>query len=194
MLSNGNYAQYFPQFLASPFMGVGSPQWNPHGLSGGLPGAYGANSGFGQEFGYPGLGQGFGQQGFGQQPFGPNQIGGQTIASLPLLLGQLANQVVAQGVITQQVGALLGQLAQQIVTQTLQFGVLGRPGQSAGVFGGLGGNPAFGNPAFAFGGQGIGSNFGQSPYFATPPVSYGGFAPQMQTPQSQAWNRPVGTA
>lgn len=199
MLSNGNHAQYFPQSLASPFMGFGAPQFgpqgqfNPQGVFGGhgqgspvgLPGVYGANPysvnpyglnpglGFGQELGYPAFGQqGFGQQGlFQQSPFGsplsgfgsnPIQSSGSNLA---LLLGQLANQVIAQGVAAQQAGSSLVQLAHQIVTQTLYgnqtFYTQGRPGQAGNGFGGFGG--------------------------------YGGFAPQ--TPQTQAWafNR-AGTA
>ena len=196
MLSNGNYAQYFPQSLASPFMGFGTPQFGPQGQfspqgifggqgqgsPGGLPGTYGANPysvnpyglnpglGFGQEFGYPAFGQqGLGQQGLlPQSPFGspfsgfgsnPIQSSGSNLA---LLLGQLANQVIAQGVAAQQAGASLGQLAQQIVTQShygnQTFYTQGRPGQAGNGFGG-----------------------------------YGGFAPQ--TPQTQTWgfNR-AGTA
>jgi len=167
MISNGNYAQYFPQSLQY------------------IPGAYGASpygagySGVGQELGSPG----FGQQNFGQQ----NQsIGPQLITAL----SQLANQVVVQGVAAQQVGALLGQLAQQIVAQSIYGNAAFIPGaqafnhleQQLALQGRVG---QFGN---AFGGA-----FGQSPYAAAAPVGYGGFVPQMQAPQHQAWaiNRPA---
>jgi hypothetical protein len=107
------------------------------------------------------------------------------------------------------VGALLGQLAQQIVAQIPygnavfvpgaqafnhlehQLAMQGRVGQLGNAFGGVAGNTAFAGQGF--GGQGIGAAFGQSPYAAATPVGYGGFAPQMQVPQHQAWaiNRPA---
>jgi len=164
MISNGNYAQYFPQSLQY------------------IPGAYGASP-YGA--GYSGFGQELGSLGFGHQ----NQIGQQNQsigAQLITALSQLANQVVAQGVSAQQVGALLGQLAQQIVALSSY------------------GNAAFVPAAHAFNhiehqlamqgrvGQ-LGNAFGQSPYAVATPVGYGGFAPQMQVPQHPAWafNRPA---
>jgi len=167
MISNGNYAQYFPQNLQY------------------IPGAYGANP-YGA--GYSGFGQEFGSPGFGQQ----NQsIGPQIITTI----SQLANQVVAQGVAAQQVGVLLAQLAQQIVSQTSY-------GHAASIPGGLHGNPfavaqAYNHLEQQLAMQGrvgqLGNPFGQSPYAAATPVGYGGFTPQMQVPQHQAWaiNRPA---
>src|SRR4051812_13999741 len=103
MLSNGNYAQYFPQGLTPQFIGslaggapqfgfaAGVPQVGPQGLFGqnvfGVPGAYGGNPGYGQDFG----------SGAGQH--------------IVFALGQLAQHVATQGVLTQQIGASLGQLA-----------------------------------------------------------------------------------
>lgn len=201
MFSNGNYAQYLPQGLQY------------------IPGAYGAygtspygGSGSGQEFGSQGLGQ-QGPAGGSFAAFGstqsPQSIGPQIITTL----SQLANQVVAQGVAAQQVGVLLGQLAQQVHMQQIaaqasyqgnpftgahafnqlqhQLALQGRVGQWGNALGGVAANPAF--TGQGFGGQGIGAAFGQSPYTATVPVGYGGFAPQMQVPQNQAWaiNRPA---
>jgi hypothetical protein len=188
MLSNGNLSQYFQ----------GVPQFGPQGMFG-PAGVYGGNPGFGPEFAH--------QQGFAQQqiPFVNSFVSGNPGAGPQIIwaLGQLAQQVAAQGVVAQQLGGALSQLAQHVATQILQGGggnvsggqsfgnpYLGNPGfnplpQSFGApghgaqpghfLGGLGGNSAF--TGGGTGSQGFGSPQGQNP-FAGGMQGFAGFSPQ----------------
>jgi hypothetical protein len=174
MLSNGNYAQYSPQALQ--YFPQAVPQFSPQGGFGNPPGVHGVNP-YGAHSGF-GFGQEFGAN-FGQH----QNIGNQGVGSpIVAILSQLANQIVTQGAVAQQMGALLGQLAQQVAAQTPSL-----YGNTALVPGGLQAG-ALGQSAY------FAQSPYQSPYFATTPGGgYGGFTPQMQTPQVPAWaiNRPT---
>ncbi len=173
MLSNGNYAQYFPQGLTPQFFGgfgAGAPQFvGPQGLSG-FPGLFGGHAGFGLDSGY---------QGFGQQfPLGSVGAGPQiAIQQITFALGQLAHYVATQGILAQQIGATLGQLAQyaqQIAQQgrSLPFAnASGLPAQSPFI--GFGNQTGFGNQLF-------GAAPAQSPFSPGTSGGYGGFTPQAQ--------------
>jgi hypothetical protein len=166
MLSNGNLSQYLPQ---------GSPQFGLQGMFG-PAGAYGGNPGFGPELAY--------QHGSAHQqiPFGNSfAAGAGNPGAGPQIiwaLGLLAQQVAAQGVVAQQLGAALSQLAQHVATQILQGGV---GNASGGISAGQSfGNPHLGNPAFngtGAGAQSFGSPQGQNP-FAGGMQGFGSFAAQ----------------
>jgi hypothetical protein len=188
MLSNGNYAQYFPQTLTPQFMGAfgAGPQFGQQGAFG-MPGAYG---------GYPGFGSDTISQGFGQQlPFSPalGASGGNLGVShqIALALGQLAQHVATQGVLAQQIGGSLSQLAQQLIQQVAQQG---RQVPFANVYGGFAGNSPLNSPFVGFGNP---PGFANQTFAAAPgqvPFSQGtsaGFG--AVTPQAQAWasNRPA---
>ena len=179
MLSNGN--QYFSQGFQYPqqgltppqlgLLGVGVPQFGPQGV----PGAGAYSGGWGSESAHQ-HGSGFAQQNpFGIGTSGQAGLGPQLIWAL----SQLAQQVAAQGVVAQQLGAVLSQLTQQLAPQALQsFGALGL-GAQPGNLGGFAANPAFNNPAFnigAAGVQGLSAAPGQNPFAG--PQGFTGFAPQ----------------
>jgi hypothetical protein len=157
MLSNGNLSQYLPQ---------GAPQFGPQGMFG-PAGVYGNNPGFGPEFAY--------QHGFAHQqiPFGnsfaANSVNPGVGPQIIWALGQLAQQVAAQGVVAQQLGAALSQLAQHVATQILQGGAGNLPG---GISAGQSfGNPYLGNPAF----NPLLQNFG-APGYGAQPGNFAGLA------------------
>ncbi len=186
MLSNGNYAQYFPQGLNPQLMGTfagGAPQLGPQGVFGqsvfGVPGAYGGNSGYGLDSG----------SGAGQH--------------IVFALGQLAQHVATQGALAQQIGASLGQLVQQLAYQIVQQG---RQATFPSIYGGspfsgFGNQAGLGNSVFDAGlGQSLPFNTGTSGglggYGFTPqgftPQGFApqGFTPQGFTPQAQMWGIP----
>ena len=170
MLSNGNYAQYFPQGLTPQLFGTlagGAPQF---GYAAGVP-QLGQQGVFGQGvFGVPGA---YGNPGYGQD-FGSGA--GQHIV---FALSQLAQHVATQGVFAQQIGASLGQLVQQLAYQIAQQG---RQATFPNIYGG--------SPFSGFGNQ-------QSlPFSAATPGGFGGglggygFTPQGFAPQTQMWGTP----
>jgi hypothetical protein len=203
MLSNGNYAQYFPQTFSPAFLGgFGGawPQLNPQGMLAGLPGGFGGIQGVGQDFGYQPFGQQglFGQAGqfanplaalYGPQGFGQQGLGLQGFGQPGFINPAFAGQGIGPHLIVSALGQLahyvalqgvavqqIGALLAQLTVHIAQIAAMSRAGQQGQMS----------QPQS----QGFGSPLGQSPFNAGP---YGGIGGGSFGPQTQQWgaNRPV---
>jgi hypothetical protein len=162
MFTNG-LSSYLPQGLAPQLFGLGAP---------------------GLDFGQQGIAQQHPQlwQQF-QNPLAGLAGAPPIIQQLAATLGQLAQQTVIQGALSQHIGATLQQLVQLVAVQS-QYA---RLGQSApGIAGSVGAFGQYGQYPFAQSGWGQNS-FGQSPFASTPFAStpQGSFGALQ--PQGPAW-------
>lgn len=174
-------SQYSPQGLMPQFTGL---QATGFPLTGSSPFGQSSSYGFNGQVQSPFAAQQYpysGQMGAGQQnPFQQSSFAQfHPQAQIMQSLAHLAQQMLTQGAITQQVGIALHQLCQQLAAQTLQTpqsGVLGA-GSPFGQTFGLG-SPSVGTPPFGAAGQ----SFGQPFTGATPGYggigAQGGFSPQ----------------